>query len=59
MAESSAESAEGLFQVRSEMAKSLVTGKGLPPKFKELADKLEDGSASAKDFGSAQASLAW
>ena len=57
MAESSAESAEGLFQVRSEMAKSLVTGKGLPPKFKELADKLEDGSASAKDFGSAQSSL--
>lgn len=57
MAESSAESAEGLFQVRSEMAKSLVTGKGLPPKFKELADKLEEGSASAKDFGSAQSSL--
>jgi len=57
MAESSAESAEGLFQVRSEMARSLVTGKGLPPKFKELADKLEDGSASAKDFGSAQSSL--
>ena len=57
MAESSAESAEGLFQTRSEMAKTLVTGKGLPPKFKELANKLEDGSASAKDFGSAQSSL--
>ena len=57
MAESSAEGAEGLFQARSEMARTLVTGKGLPPKFKELADKLEDGSASAKDFGSAQASL--
>lgn len=57
MAESSAESAEGFFQARSEMAKTLVAGKGLPPKFKELADKLEDGTATAQDFGSAQSSL--
>lgn len=57
MAESSAESAEGLFNTRLEMSKTITSGGKLTPKLQELSSKLDDGTATAKDFGSAHASM--
>ena len=57
MAESSAESAEGLFNTRLEMSRTITSGGKLTPKLQELSSKLDDGTATAKDFGSAHASM--
>jgi len=57
IAESSAESAEQLFQNRKAMAQTLTGAKNLPPVFTSLVEKIDNGTATTKEFSSAHASL--
>ena len=57
MAEASAESAQSLLGTRLELAKVATDSAKLPPKFSKLVGALQEGTATAKDFDTANASL--
>ena len=57
MADASAAAAKGLLGTRLELAKVVTTGAKLPPKFAGLVTSLQNGTATAAEFDSANASL--